>query len=43
MLFGFSIDIIHKMKTRNHPRHGPESVIEYSTNRNPAHSLKKMH
>ena len=31
-----------KFKTRNHPRHGIQCVIEYPRNRNPAQSFKKM-
>ena len=31
----------HKIKIRNHPRHGTQCVIEYPTNRNPAQSLQK--
>ena len=29
----------HKIKTRKHPRHGTQCVIQYPTNRNPAQSL----
>ena len=31
----------HKIKTRNHPRHGTHSVIEYPINRNPSKSLQE--
>ena len=30
----------HKIKTRKHPRHGSQWVIQYPTNRNPAQSLQ---
>ena len=30
----------HKIKTRKHPRHGTQCVIQYPTNRNPAQSLQ---
>ena len=29
----------HKIKTRKHPRHGTQCVMQYQTNRNPAQSL----
>ena len=31
----------HKKKTRKHPRHGTQCIIQYSTNRNPAQSLQE--
>ena len=31
----------HTMKTRKHPRHGTQCVIQYPTNRNPAQSLQE--
>ena len=31
----------NKIKTRKHPRHGTECVIQYPTNRNPAQSLQE--
>ena len=31
----------HTIKTRKHPRHGTQCVIQYPTNRNPAQSLQK--
>ena len=31
----------HKIKTRHHPRHGTQCVIEYPINRNPAQSLQE--
>ena len=31
----------HKIKTRKHPRHGTQCVIQYPTNRNPAPSLQE--
>ena len=31
----------HKIKTRKHPRHGTQCVIQYQTNRNPAQSLQE--
>ena len=31
----------HKIKTRKHPSHGKQCVIQYPTNRNPAQSLQK--
>ena len=31
----------HKIKTRKHPRHGTQCVIQYPTNRNPAQSLQE--
>ena len=31
----------HKIKTRNHPRHGTQCVIQYPTNRNIAQSLQE--
>ena len=31
----------HKIKTRRHPRHGIQRVIQYPTNRNPAQSLQE--
>ena len=31
----------HKIKTRNHPRHGTQCVIQYPTNRNTAQSLQE--
>ena len=31
----------HKLKTRKHPRHGTQCVIQYPTNRNPAQSLQE--
>ena len=31
----------HKIKTRKHPRHGTQSVIQYPTNRKPAQSLQE--
>ena len=30
----------NKIKTRKHPRHGTQCVIQYPTNRNPAQSLQ---
>ena len=30
----------YKIKTRQHPRHGTQCVIQYMTNRNPAQSLQ---
>ena len=30
----------HTIKTRKHPRHGTQCVIQYPTNRNPAQSLQ---
>ena len=38
-----SIDgtIGHTIKTRNHPRHGTQCVVQYPTNRNPAQSLQE--
>ena len=30
-----------KIKTRKHPRHGTQCVIQYTTNRNPAQSLQE--
>ena len=31
----------HKIKTRRHPRHGTQCIIQYPTNRNPAQSLQE--
>ena len=31
----------HKIKTRKHPGHGTQCVIQYLTNRNPAQSLQE--
>ena len=31
----------HKIKTRKHPRHGTQCVIQYQTNRNPIQSLQE--
>ena len=31
--------IEHTIKTRKHPRHGTQRVIQYPTNRNPTQSL----
>ena len=31
----------HTIKTKKHPRHGTQSVINYPTNRNPAKSLQE--
>ena len=31
----------HKIKTRKHPRHGTQCVIQYPTNRNPSQSLQE--
>ena len=31
----------HKIKTRKHPRHGTQCVIQYPTNRNPAQPLQE--
>ena len=31
----------HTMKTRKHPRHGTQCVIQYPTNRNTAQSLQE--
>ena len=31
----------HKIKTRKHPRHGTQCVIQYPINRNPAQSLQE--
>ena len=31
----------HKIKTRKHPRHGTQCVIQYLTNRNPGQSLQE--
>ena len=31
----------HTIKTRKHPRHGTQCVIQYPTNRNPARSLQE--
>ena len=31
----------HKIKTRKHPRHGTQGVIQYPTKRNPARSLQE--
>ena len=31
----------HKIKTRNHPRHGTRCIIEYPINRNPTQSIQK--
>ena len=31
----------YKIKTRNHPRHGTQCVIQYPTNRNPSQSLQE--
>ena len=31
----------HKIKTRKHPRHWTQCVIQYSTNRNPAQSFQE--
>ena len=31
----------HTIKTRKHPRHGTQCVIQYKTNRNPAQSLQE--
>ena len=31
----------HTIKTRKHPRHGTQSVIQYPTNRNPPQSLQE--
>ena len=31
----------HAIKTRKHPRHGTQCVIQYPTNRNPAQSLQE--
>ena len=31
----------HKIKTRKHPRHGTQCVIQYLTNGNPAQSLEE--
>ena len=31
----------HKIKTRKHPRHGTQCVIQNCTNRNPAQSLQE--
>ena len=33
--------IMHKVKSRKHPRHGTQCVIQYPTNRNPAQSLQE--
>ena len=33
--------IRHKIKTRKHPRHGTQCVIQYPTNRNQAQSLQE--
>ena len=35
------LSLIHAIKTRKHPRHGTECVIQYPTNRNPAQSLQE--
>ena len=31
----------HTIKTRKHPRHGTQCVIQYPTNRNPAQFLQE--
>ena len=31
----------HTIKTRKHPRHGTQCVVQYPTNRNPAQSLQE--
>ena len=31
----------HTIKTRKHPRHGTQCVIQYPTNRNPAQSFQE--
>ena len=31
----------HKIKTRKHPRHGTQCVIQYPTNRNPTQFLQE--
>ena len=31
----------HKIKTRKHPRHGTQGIIQYPTNRHPAQSLQE--
>ena len=31
----------HKIKTRKHPRHGTQCLIQYPTNRNPAQSIQE--
>ena len=31
----------HKIKTRKHPRHGTQCIIQFPTNRNPAESLQE--
>ena len=31
----------HKIKTRKHPRHGTQCIIQYPTNRNPPQSLQE--
>ena len=31
----------HKIKTRKHPRHGTQCVIQFPTNKNPANSLQE--
>ena len=33
--------IMHKVKTRKHPRHGTQCALQYPTNRNPAQSLQE--
>ena len=32
----------HTIKTRKHPRHGTQCIIQYPTNRNPAQSLQGL-
>ena len=31
----------HKIKTRKHPRHGTQCIIQHPSNRNPAQSLQE--
>ena len=31
----------HKIKSRTHPRHGTQCVMQYPTNRNPAQSIEE--
>ena len=41
--YGANIDgtMGHKMKTRKHPRHGTQCIVQYPTNRNPAQFLQE--
>ena len=41
MVLNIDGTIGHTIKTRNHPRHGTQCLIQYPTNRNPAQSLQE--